>query len=137
MSESIVQEIENIFEMTEADVVAVIVDIKTGVEVAAEKVNAALKWVAANAPSIVADIQQVETIVETVGLASQPDVAAAIVAANASVAALNAFAAAENSGQSNTAALLSGYVAVKQSQAAAASAAAVAVSTSVPPPPSA
>ena len=114
---------------TEADVVAIIAKIKTEEAVVASEINQALHWVASNAPTIVADIQSVVGIAETVGVAADPRVAAAITAANLAVAALNQFAAASNSGQSNTQAVLAGYVAVKQAQAAAASAAAAAVQT--------
>lgn len=114
---------------TEADVVAIIAKIKTEEQVVASEINNALHWIASNAPTIVADIQSVVGIAETVGVASNPQVAAAIIAANTAVAALNAFAAASNSGSSDTQAVLSGYVAVKQAQAAAASAAAAAVQT--------
>lgn len=121
--------VEGWFTTTEADVVAIIAKIKTDVAVVESDIDAALKWVASNAPAIVADLQSVVGIAETVGVAANPQVAAAIVAANTAVAALNAFAAASNSGSSDTQAVLSGYVAVKQAQAAAASAAAAAVQT--------
>lgn len=112
---------------SEADVVAVIVKIKTEEAVIASEINNALHWIASNEPTIAADIQQVLSVVETVGAAANPQVVAAITAANLAVNALNAFAAASNSGSSNTQAVLAGYVAVKQAQAAAASAAAAAV----------
>ncbi len=114
---------------TEADVVAIIAKIKTEEQVVASEINNALHWIASNTPTIVADIQSVVGIAETVGVAANPQVAAAITAANVAVNALNAFAAASNSGSSNTQAVLAGYVAVKQAQAAAASAAAAAVQT--------
>lgn len=114
---------------TEADVVAIIAKIKTAEEVVVSDINTALHWIASNAPSIVSDIQSVIGVAETVGVAANPQVAAAITAANLAVAALNSFAAASNAGQTNTQSVLQGYVAVKQAQAAAASAAAAAVAT--------
>lgn len=114
---------------TEADVVAVVAKIKTEEEVVASEINSALHWIASNTPAIAADIESVVGIAETVGVAGNPEVAAAIAAANIAVTALNAFASASNSGKSNTQAVLSGYVAVKQAQAAVASAAAAAVAS--------
>ena len=114
---------------TEADVVAIIAKIKTEEAVVVTDVNNALHWIASNAPTIVADIQSVIGVAETVGVAANPQVAAAITAANLAVAALNSFAAASNAGNTSTQAVLAGYVAVKQAQAAAASAAAAAVAT--------
>ena len=119
--------LKNFIVTTEADVVLVIAKIKTEEEVIASEINNALHWIASNTPTIVADIQSVIGVAETVGVAANPQVAAAITAANLAVAALNSFAAASNSGSSNTQAVLAGYVAVKQAQAAAASAAAAAV----------
>lgn len=112
---------------TEADVVAIITKIKTAEQVVASDINTALKWIASNTPTIVSDLQSVVGVVEAVGVATNPQVAAAISAANLAVNALNAFASASNSGQANSKAVLAGYVAVKQAQAAAASAAAAAV----------
>lgn len=117
---------------SEADVVAIIAKIKTEEAVVESEINNALHWIASNTPTIVADLQSVVGIAETVGIAANPQVAAAITAANVAVNALNAFAAASNSGSSNTQAVLAGYVAVKQAQAAAASAAAAAVQTPAP-----
>lgn len=117
---------------TETDVLNVITKIKADEVVVAADINAALHWVAANTPAIAADIQTAATIAETVGVAANPEVAAAITAANIAVQGLNAFAAASNSGQTNTQAVLSGYVAVKQAQAAVASAKAATVASPVP-----
>ena len=122
-----VDQLKAFFTTTEADVVSVIVKIKTDASVIESEVNSALHWIAANAPAIAADLQQVVGVVEVVGVASNPQVAAAITAANVAVTALNAFAAASNKGQTNPQAVLAGYVAVKQAQSAAASAAAAAV----------
>lgn len=114
---------------TESDVVAIVIKIKTEEEVIASEINSALHWIASNTPAIAADIEAVVGIAETVGVAGNPEVAAAIVAANVAVTALNAFANASNSGKSNTQAVLSGYVAVKQAQAAVASAKAAMVAS--------
>ena len=124
---SFLDKLKSFIVTTEADVVAIIAKIKTEEAVVVSEVNQALHWIASNTPTIVADIQSVVGVAETVGVASDPRVATAIVAANLAVAALNKFAAASNAGQSNTQAVLAGYVAVKQAQAAAASAAAAAV----------
>ncbi len=117
----------NFIDETESDVLVIITNIKADVAVEQSDINAALHWIASNAPAIAADIQEVVGIAETVGVGANPEVAAAIIAANTAVTALNAFAASSNSGQNNTQAVLAGYVAVKQAQAASSSAAAAAV----------
>lgn len=112
---------------TEAEIETIVVKIRTEEQVLASEINNALHWIAANTPQIAADIQGVVGIAETVGVAANPQVAAAITAANLAVTALNAFAAASNAGKSNPEAVVQGYVAVKQAQAAIASAKATAV----------
>jgi prophage DNA circulation protein len=121
---------ENFIVETESDVQAVIVKVKQGVTAAEAAIDDALKWIANNTPAIAQDIEEVLSIVTTLGLGANPEVAAAVTAANVAVTALNAFASSENSGATNTAALLSGYTALKQAQSAVASATAAA--TSVP-----
>ena len=117
--------VENIFQTTESDVVALIGKIKTGVEVAATDVEAALKWVAANAPAIDSAIEEVVSLVETAGIVN-PTVLAAIADANKAVAGLNVFAAQVQAGQALPNAVVEGYVAAKNAQSAAATAAALA-----------
>ena len=117
----------NFIDETESDVLAIIQDIKAGAAVAEADINNALHWISSNTPAIAADIEEVLSIVTTLGVGSNPEVAVAITAANTAVTALNAFAAASNSGASNTQAVLAGYVAVKQAQAAVASASAATV----------
>jgi len=114
--------LQNFITETEADVVAIVTDIKAGVAVVENDLVAAEHWIASNAPAIAADIQQVLGLVEAVGVGSNPEVAAAVVAANLAVNALNAFAAASNTGATPTQAVVAGYVAVKQAQSAVSSA---------------
>jgi hypothetical protein len=118
----------NLIDETESDVLTIITDFKSGVVVAEKDVNYALQWIASNAPAIAADIEEVVGIATTIGVAANPEVAAAITAANVAVTALNAFAASSNSGATATQAVVAGYVAVKQAQAASAAASAAAVS---------
>lgn len=124
----------NFIDETEADVLAVITQIKADVVVAENDINSALHWVVSNVPAITADIEEVLGIATEIGVASNPEVAAAITAANIAVTALNAFAASSNSGASNTQAVIAGYVAVKQAQAASSSASAAAIAATVPAP---
>jgi hypothetical protein len=131
---SFLTNLENFFQTTEADIVAIVIDIKNGLAVAESDINTAMKWFAAQIPGIVSGIQQVESVAQQLGVTNNAEVAAGIVAANAAVAALNAFAASENSGASNTSAVVAGFIAVKQSQAAAASAAAAAAGAPVKTP---
>jgi predicted oxidoreductase (fatty acid repression mutant protein) len=114
--------LENFFTTTEADVVAVIAKIKAAIPVVENDINAVVRWVVNNTPTIAADIQQVERIVTALGFVN-PEVSAAIAAANTAVVALNAFAASEKAGQSNVQSAVNGYIAVKQAQASVAQAA--------------
>lgn len=117
----------NFIDETESDVLAIIQDIKAGAAVAEADITNALHWVASNTPAIAADIEEVLSIVTTIGVASNPEVAAAVSAANIAVTALNAFAKANNAGAGNAQSVLAGYVAVKQAQSAVAAASAAAV----------
>lgn len=114
--------LQNFIAETEADVVKVISAIKAGAEVVETDLTAAEHWIASNTPAIAAGLAQVLALVEEVGVGSNPEVAAAIAAANITVKALNAFAAASNTGASPAQAVVAGYVAVKQANAAVSSA---------------
>lgn len=129
---SFLSTIENLFSETEIEVIALVVAVKKGESVVASDIDKAIKWVVSETPAIVANLQGAVALVEEVGVASNPDVAIAITAANAAVTALNAFAAASNSGSTDAQAIVQGYVAVKQAQASAASAAAAAASVPTP-----
>lgn len=118
--------ISNFFAYTEADVVKILVAIKTDAAVIEADVSKALKWVAGNAPAIAADIEEVVSVVTQLGVTSNPEVAAAVVAANAAVSALNAFSVSYTSGTGSAQALVNGYIAVKQATASVASASAAA-----------
>lgn len=124
---SFIQQVEEWFEEDEAEVVKIFIAIRNGAEVTLTDLNAAAKWIAAQTPSIASDIQGAVAIATEVGAISNPEVAAAVAAANASVVALNAFASAENAGQNTAQSVAAGYVAVKQAQATSASASAAAV----------
>lgn len=114
--------LQNFITETEADVVVVVAAIKADVAVVKSDLAAAEHWIASNAPTIAADIQEVLNLVEAVGVGANPEVAAAVVAANLAVNALNAFAAASNTGATPAQAVVAGYVAVKQAQSAVSSA---------------
>lgn len=114
--------LQNFISETEADVVAIVGNIKAGIAVVESDLVSAEHWIASNAPAIAADIQQVLGLVEAVGVGANPEVAAAVVAANLAVNALNAFANASNSGASPAQAVVAGYVAVKQAQSSVSSA---------------
>lgn len=125
---SFITSLQNFITETETDVEAVIANIKTGEAVVEKDLLAAQHWVASNAPAIANEIQQVLQLVEAFGVAGNPDVAIAIVAANTAVTALNAFANATNTGSNPAQAVVQGYIAVKQANAAVSSAKAVAAS---------
>ena len=121
--------ISNWFRTTEADVVKIVIAINKDVAVAEKDINTASKWIASNAPKIANEIQVVLGLVTSLGVTANPEVAAAVVAANVAVAALNNYATLTNNGANNTTAtqaVVDGYIAVKQAQASVASAAAAA-----------
>jgi hypothetical protein len=120
--------LQNFITETEADVVMVITDIKAGVAVVESDLTAAEHWIASNTPAIAAAVQEVLSLVETFGIGANPEVAVAVTAANAAVTALNAFAAASNTGSTPTQAVVAGYVAVQQANSAVSAAKAAAVS---------
>lgn len=127
MSNSFTTALWNFIDETESDVLVIIQDIKAGAAVVESDITNALHWIASNTPAIAADIEEVVSIVTAIGVTSNPEVAAAVTAANVAVTALNAFATANNAGADNAQSVLAGYVAVKQAQAAVASASAAAV----------
>ena len=122
-------EIRGFFVATEHDVIAVIEAIKKDIPVIESDIAAALRWVARQTPTIAADLQTTEALVTAVGAAGNPNVAAAIAAANIAVAGLNAFAASYNSGKPSAEAVVQGYVALKNASSAASAAASAAAST--------
>jgi hypothetical protein len=129
-------QVQNFFVETEADVQAVIANIQKEVQIGEAALDQALKWVAANTPAIVADIEGAISFATAVGAAANPAAAAVIAAAQTAVTALNAVATAQNTGATDVQTLLAGYTAVKQAQAAAASTAAAAtnaVASTTPP----
>ena len=119
------------FATAEADVLKIIQVIKTEEQVLASDINKALKWVADNTPAIAADIQQVLSLVQILGIAD-PRVQVAVTTAHEAIAALDAYAKAYNSGTGTPQAVVAGYAALKSAQAAASTAASVAVSTPTP-----
>lgn len=114
------------FVTTEANVQAVIVLVQKDIAVIEADVDAALKWVANNTPTIVSYVEAVIGFASQVGLSSTPAGAAAVLAAQTAIATLNAVAQAQNTGASDIQTLLAGYAAIKQAQGAASSAAAAA-----------
>lgn len=123
------QHVNTWFITTEQEVAKVVGQIKADIDVAIQDIDNALKWVVQQTPAIAADLQVAASLIEQVGLASNPEVAAAIAAANVAVQGLNAFAAAANSGKTMPQAVVSGYVAVQAANAAVAGAKTVAAKT--------
>ena len=126
--------IQNFFTTTEKDVILVITKIKKDVVIAAGDIEKALKWLAGNSPLIDADIQEVLTIITTLGATNNPAVATAVSDANKAVVALNAFASASNAGTNSALAVVQGYVAFQQANAAVSSAKAAAAATAASKP---
>ena len=124
--------VSHFFQEAEADVVKVVVAIKTDVEIAIEDIDAAMQWLVKQTPNIATGLETAAGLIEQVGLATHPEVAAAIEAANLAVQGLNAFAAAANSGKTMPVAVVNGYLAFKSAQSAVAGATAAAVKTPTP-----
>jgi hypothetical protein len=130
--------LESRITVTEQDVVALVVKVKQGIALAAHEINAGLGWIANETPNIAADIQQAASLVQLAGVvdpAAEPEVVAAVAAANTAVAGLNAFATAYKSGTGTAQSVVAGYTAIKAAQSAAANAAAIAASAPVTPAP--
>lgn len=121
--------VQNFFTTTETFVQSVISQVQQEVAIAEADLSAALKWVASNTPTIVADIEQAISFATAVGAATNPAASAVIAAAQIAVTTLNAVAQAQNTGASDVQTLLAGYTAVKQAQAAAATTAAAAATS--------
>lgn len=118
----------------ETFVLNTIVNIKQGVAVLESDIVAANNWIIGHASTIVSDIQSILGIVtaaQTAGIVLPSTVLTAVTVANQTVAALNAYVSASNSGQSTAAALIAGYTAAKEASAAH-SAAALALTTATP-----
>ena len=99
---------------TEEDVVNILAKVKADVTVAQKDIDTAIKWISAQTPFIVADLQVALQIAQMFGVVTAPEV----VAANAAVAALNAFADAQKIGKTDLQSVANGYVAYTQAAAA-------------------
>jgi hypothetical protein len=119
---SVFTKIEDFFHTTEQDVIEVIAAIPHGIVVAEEALQKASHWIVGQAPNISANLQLAEGLIVASGGGADPQVRAAIAAANVAVAGLNAYAKASATGNITTDAIAQGYIAVKQASAAAASA---------------
>ncbi len=133
MSENIFQRIEDVATKaeeavitTEHFVVGVVAKFHAGEVVAEHEAAAAIKWIAGEIPGAVGILGQGITLIEGLGLSTNPDVALAITAANVMVAGLNKFETAYQAGATDAATVASGYSALKQSAAAVANAVAAA-----------
>ena len=122
----IINEIESFWAWSEAQVLALIADIKQGVAIVEADLAAATTWIDNNAPTIVSDIEAVLGIVSTLAGAGVPipaAVTAAATAATEAAAGLNAFVAESKAGGTTVASVVAGYTAVKQAAVAHATAA--------------
>ena len=131
---SFLDNVKNFFVTTEQHVVAIIMDLKTDVEVGAADIDKGLKWVLGQTPQVAAAVTEVEQIIAQLapvvpGLSTNATVNNAIKQANAAVDALNAAVGAANTGKNDAQALTSGYVAYQSAISAAASAKALALAT--------
>jgi hypothetical protein len=131
---SIFTTIKGYFVTTEQDVIKLVTAVSQDLPVLEKDINNAFSWIANETPTIAANLQTATTLVTAVGAASNPQVAAAITAANLAVQGLNAFAAQYNAGAPSATAVIDGYIALKQASAAASSAAAAAAASSVSSP---
>lgn len=124
--------------IVETDVLAFITKVENDVAVVVKDAEAALSWLAAEAPTVAADVAQVATFIEGIPVVgANPTVLAAVTAANVAVQGLNAFAAAYTKSTATggsitltqaSQAVVAGYQGLKNAQAAVAAAASTAVS---------
>lgn len=129
------QGVVNFFVETEQKVEAIVVQVKQDVAVVETDLVNAVAWVANNAPAIASNLEAAVAIIEEIGVAANPGVAAAIQAANVAVAGLNAFAAAAKNPTQTGAlaqAVVDGYAAYQAAQGAVAQAKSAAVSAPTP-----
>lgn len=110
--------IENAVKTTEADVQVWVAKIQSGFGVIEADLAYGLKWIAAEAPTIITDMQGALALAQAIPGLQIP--AAAIEATTAAAAALTAVAAAENAGKSTGQTLVSAYNAVVQAKSATA-----------------
>lgn len=131
---TIIAEIEGTSQVTESDILGFIADIKQGIEVALEDLEAGLQYLATAAPTIVADLQEALGFATTLQAAGITIPAAVLSAANAAVAGLNSIQTEQAAGADAGTVLTSAFVAVKAASAAQANAAlAVATAPTVAP----
>lgn len=119
--------------VVEQDVTNFIKKVELGIQNIEADAEKALQWIAGKAPGIAEGIQALEGFVVAVpGVAANPEVAAAITAANVAVAGLNAFAQTYNKANASVAdqakAVVAGYQAVNNARIAMAQANNAAVS---------
>lgn len=101
----------------EADVVAIAIRVKNDIKVAIADLEKINKWVVAEAPALSAGAQELVYIASSVGLMSNPGIAIAAASVTAASTALNAYAAASNSGANPALLAVTAYTATKQATA--------------------
>lgn len=126
-----VTDVEHWFTETETEVLNIVVKIKQGVAVLETDIQAALNWIARNAPQIEADLGIAVQAAAALGAAGITISPAIITAVNASAAAINAVAASQNSGAATATTLVAGYTAYTQADTAATQARAAIASAAV------
>jgi hypothetical protein len=126
---SILSSIKSFFVTTEQDVVNLITAVSNEAPVIQKDIDRAFGWIAKETPVIATNLATATTIVAAVGANSNPQVVAAIAAANLAVQGLNAFAEQYNKGTPTATAVIDGYIALKQASSAASSAAAAAAAS--------
>lgn len=111
-----ITKIENAVVTTEADIQIWIAQIQSGLGVVETDLAAGLKWVASNAPTIVADLEAALALAQAIpGLQIPAGVATAI---TASAAALTSVAQTVNAGQTSGQTLVAAYKAVVDAKGA-------------------
>lgn len=126
---SIFTGLEDWWKTTEADVIAVVAKVISGVEAAEAEIVSALGWLANNAGTISADVQEVTGAITTItssGIITNASINNALITAaadaNKAVAALNATASAVQAGGTTVQAVVAGYGALVSAQSAVANA---------------
>lgn len=124
---SILSSLEHWFQVTEADVIKLFIEIQKGEQIVVADAQKAMGWIVHNSTDITAGLAKVEGILVALDKASNPATAAAMTAATIGANNFIKFAQAQQAGQTTTETIAAGYKALVETKAAVANALAAAV----------
>jgi hypothetical protein len=130
MTDTVIQDVENVFEAGEAILVKIATFVRQAVTVTESDAQAGVAWLETNAPGVESAIQVAVSYAAQFGLGSNPAYIAAVTLFNEGMTALNAFLAAYVAGSGLVQSIVDGYAAFKKAQGAAATAMSAVLSAS-------